>query len=185
MWVTIRVGSRRRTGARGRGVLEARGGSRFVGCSRMWLGGTAIRPELWRSGNETAGIELSFDLDRIEEAAKRIGDRQKSVVAEDSLCECDRLGRSLDDECLYTNPCEFVLRNPRNSRASTTDDLCRLPVSASELLALVEVVRAAGNERRAWRKVTNKRGHSSLDARAYDQARTRLDAALEAFGDAA
>lgn len=58
MWVTIRVGSRRRTVARGQGILEARGGSRFVGCSRMWLGGITIRPALWRSAARTAGIEM-------------------------------------------------------------------------------------------------------------------------------
>lgn len=31
-----------------------------------------------------------------------------------SRCECDELGRGPDDECIYTNPCEIVVRPPRD-----------------------------------------------------------------------
>lgn len=123
---------------------------------------------------------MSFDLERIEEAARaNLGAGQRPVVVQVGDCECDRLGRSLNDECLYTNPCDFVLRRPRNYPTPARSPLAT--PSSSEVLALVEVVKAA----RALLERNDQWFAGSIDVSKDDVgvARLSLRAALGAFGD--
>lgn len=61
------------------------------------------RPEIHVSAGSTVSPEEALVLAETILAARRAaigagGDRRR-------VCECDALGRSLDDECIYDDPC--------------------------------------------------------------------------------
>lgn len=119
MWAAIRVGSPRRTAAPGQGDLGARGGSRFVGCSRMWRGGITIQPALWRSDASTGGTDVIYNpiqrrKDKSHERLSRGASSIRATTSGDCAGDLHRRGGEADSGEALNLPARLTHRFRRN-----------------------------------------------------------------------